>query len=396
MVSDHPSRASSADIQQQHLLKSVTKSIALQKTNGQNHSVGHVFTFHEVRNLRIEVRINDKIESELHRFENAIYGILTRMETDKIIALTVRKKGNIIATEKLTLLPGTYLFVINFCRRIPDSIPRRRYAIKEPSTGKLTSQYRLYTMNIFDMFDLNDDQVLDFREFSLYNILSGGGNFEGDEWKALIDNFDHRDDGLTLKAFVEMHHMEAESYETDDLKDMWLSVAELGFDEGFEPSKCCPVFIDYYLSDDEILIERYDTEHWKKNEKEDERMAEWYWNNGTTLPYLKNYALRLWKNDYFGALIAGPTSDSTRYELTVAGSKNVNLLVGADLVINRTIEANTFETLLIGLAVDTSKDWFISVRKLRRDRLISSEVPSAMNTQRSSLNHDHLQQLDPK
>uniref|UniRef100_A0AC35G344 EF-hand domain-containing protein n=1 Tax=Panagrolaimus sp. PS1159 TaxID=55785 RepID=A0AC35G344_9BILA len=381
MVLDHqnnhprqPSTASS-DIQQQHLLKSVTKSIALQKHNGQNHSVGHVFTFHEVRNLRIEVRINDKIESELHRFENAIYGILTRMETEKIIALTVRKKGNSIATEKLTLLPGTYLFVINFCRRIPDSIPRRRYAIKEPTTGKLTSQYRLYTMNIFDMFDLNDDQVLDFREFSLYNILSGGGNFEGEEWKALIENFDHRDDGLTLKAFVEMHHMEAESYETDDLKDMW-------------------------LRDDEIFIERYDTEHWKKNNLEDEKMAEWYWNNGSTLPYLKNTALRLWKNDYYGALvagptvIAGPTPEPTRYELTVAGSKNVNLLVGSDLLINRTIEANTFETLLIGLAVDASHDWFISVRKLRRDRLISSEVPSAMNTQRSSVNHDHLHQLN--
>ena len=247
------------------------------------------------------------VESELHRFENAIYGILKRMDTEKIIALTLWKKGAAVCTENLTLLPGTYLFIVNFCRRIPESIPRRRYAIIDVASGKLTSQYRLYTMNIFDMFDLNDDQVLDFREFSLYNILSGGGTFEYGEWTALLENFDHRDHGLTLKAFVEMHHMEAESYETEDLRDMWLSVAELGFDDGFEPSKCCPVFIDYYLSDDEINIERYDTDHWKSNDSEEARMAEWYWNNGSRLPYLKNTALRLWKNDYYGALVAGPT-----------------------------------------------------------------------------------------
>lgn len=176
----------------------------------------------------------------------------------------------------------------------------------DKATGKLSPKYRVCVLNMFDMFDFNDDQILDHSEFILYNLLNGSGGLPDDQWEALLETFDRRDNGLTMKAFVDMHQFELDSYDDkSDLKDMWLSLEELGFDEHFQLAESCPIFVEYNSTDEEIIVDKYDTDYWETTNKKD--LVEYYWKNGEQIPYMKDLDLRMWSCDYYAVLVAGPT-----------------------------------------------------------------------------------------
>lgn len=56
------------------------------------------------------------------------------------------------------------------------------------------------------------------------------------------------------------------------------------------------------------------------------------------------------------------------------GSKNVNLDVEKSMIVDKTVSSNTHEVLVVGIAVDTSHDWFISVRRAVRVSVTSQSV----------------------
>uniref|UniRef100_A0AC34Q4C6 EF-hand domain-containing protein n=1 Tax=Panagrolaimus sp. JU765 TaxID=591449 RepID=A0AC34Q4C6_9BILA len=385
-------RRTSADIESErapHMFTITRKGLVMQKRDGTDASIGHVFTLSEVRTIQIQAYVNSKLDPDLKRFENAMVGILQSSDGGLIIT-TTRKDGRKITTDRCTLLPGTYVFYVKFCRRQQLRARKPFDPVYDDKTGKLSSKYRVCVMNIFDMFDFNDDQVLDIKEFKLYNLLNGSvldikefklynllngsGLLTDDLWEALIKTFDNRDNGLTMKAFVDMHQYELDSYDDKtELKDMWFSLNELGFDEHFQLAETCPIFVEYHSTDDEVFIDKYDTEFWEKTNQKD--LLEFYWNFGEKIPYMKEYSLKLWSCEYFAVLIAGPTSEPTRYHLRLDGSKNVNLDVDKSMIIDKTVSPNVLEILLVGIVVDCSRDWFISVRRVSKISTASTMTP---------------------
>lgn len=67
--------------------------------------------------------------------------------------------------------------------------------------------------------------------------------------------------------------------------------------------------------------------------------------------------------------------EPTRYHLRLDGSKNVNLDVDKNMIIDKTVSPNVHEILLVGIAVDCSRDWFISVRRASKVSTTSQMTP---------------------
>lgn len=93
-----------------------------------------------------------------------------------------------MCTEWLRLPSGTFTFVVKFCRQLKMIEPEKNDEILD-SCGKLTKSFKFYyyfiifnkkifrvmLMNLFDMFDLDNDGLLNREEFELYSLMSGSG-----------------------------------------------------------------------------------------------------------------------------------------------------------------------------------------------------------------------------
>uniref|UniRef100_A0A7E4UVD2 EF-hand domain-containing protein n=1 Tax=Panagrellus redivivus TaxID=6233 RepID=A0A7E4UVD2_PANRE len=373
-------KASSAMVDEPYtMMKTTRRSLVIQREIGPT-SLKHIFTLTEIRNVKIQVSVNVRLDPDLCRFENAIHGVLQRHESGKIVAVTVKKSGNTISTDRLTLLPATYSFTVAFCRSLSDMKASSTEKIIDDKK-KLTAKYRMCVMNIFDMFDLNEDQTLDYKEFRLYNQMSGGGDINKTDWDSLLEQLTTKNGGLSMKSFVALHQEEADTYENDNFDDMYLSLKQLGFNGKFAITNTCPVIIDYLASDEEIVITSDESYHFDGTFAE--QLAEFFWSQSTVLPYLKNLPLRMWMSDYFGVLMAGVTNTPNHYHLNLNGSQNVNLDVGKDMIIEETVPPYACKILATGIAVDTKHKWFISVRRVRSDQSATSSAnPSRVNSVR--------------
>lgn len=96
--------------------------------------------------------------------------------------------------------------------------------------------FRMALMNIFDMFDLDDNGLLSREEFNLYNVRTGDETVTDDEWRVVSENFSMNHGELTIKGFVELHQLEAKDTE-GDTDDMWLSLAQVGYDTQLQMSE---------------------------------------------------------------------------------------------------------------------------------------------------------------
>lgn len=102
-------------------------------------------------------------------------------------------------------------------------------------------------MNIFDLFDLDNDGLLNRDEFNLFNVRTGDENVNDEQWNLVLgsnllfastlmerfpsftETFDTRDNALTLKGFTQLHELEVEESE-GDLHDVWTSLEACGYD----------------------------------------------------------------------------------------------------------------------------------------------------------------------
>lgn len=84
-------------------------------------------------------------------------------------------------------------------------------------------------MNVFDMFDVNSDGLLERDEVNFFNVCTGDEELRDEDWTLLQSHFHFRDSAMPLKAFLDMHQMEADSFDDAQLTDMWTSLLLLGY-----------------------------------------------------------------------------------------------------------------------------------------------------------------------
>ncbi|KAH7723198.1 EF hand family protein [Aphelenchoides avenae] len=338
--------------------KVTKKALVIQKSPTLTTSIAYFFVLDRAQRMRIVLRVNDNC----NRFQNTVLAYITGHDSNRVIALTKRKDASAVATEWLHLQAGMYAVTVNFCRALKVVEPDKSEVIVD-DTKKLTKSFKVMMMNIFDMFDLDNDGLLSRIELDTYTILSGSERIKEEEWKGIVQNYDMRNNSLTMSSFLKMHQAEADSYDNGNLKDMWVALRELGHNRKFYISTACPLFVDFVSSEGAFYVDHFEIDYFTPESSR--HLVEYYWENATLIPYLKDMpALRQFKTDYFAVLIAGRTAEPTHYHLDLSTSYNVNI-EGNDLIIDQTVEPDTIKVITIAIA--QAESWYLSVKKFGHD-----------------------------
>uniref|UniRef100_A0A915CXY8 Uncharacterized protein n=1 Tax=Ditylenchus dipsaci TaxID=166011 RepID=A0A915CXY8_9BILA len=298
------------------------KSLVIQKSSTQSTCVAYSFSLDRSQRVRINIQINEKIDSSLNRFNNSILGyIVSDRDSTKILALTRRKEGSTMYLDWVKLGSGTYTLIIKFCRPLKMVEPEKSEEILDDKR-KLTKPFKVIR-----------------AEFEAYSILSGSGKVLEEKWQKICQNFELRNSCLSMRTFLEMHQVEAESYGPRGiLRDMWLAVRELGHNKKFFMSTACPLLVDFMFS------------------------VDYFWNNAVPLPYLKDlHYLRQFKTEYYTILLAGKINRVMHYKLDLSMSNSVNI-EGNDLIIDQIVPANTTKVLTVAIAQAEPNSWFLNVK----------------------------------
>nr|CAD2170968.1 unnamed protein product [Meloidogyne enterolobii] len=339
------------------------KSLIIQREMTETNCIAFSFNLEKSRKLKFGICVNELIDSSLNRFHNSIQGIIMSSELDlqqKIYGVTKRREQGMATTEWVQVPAGNHLIRVKFCRALKMVETEKSDRIIDEKTGRLTKPFKVMLMNLFDIFDLDDDGLLSRREFEAYSILAGTGPVSEQEWTRICTDFELRQQHIPMKTFVQMHQKEAESYgPKGNLEQMWKAVRALGHNRRFFMSTTCPLRLTLHCSEGPLLIEPFRVDRFYSDEI-DNLLAEHFWEQGKPLPYLKEFtSLRQFKADYYVVLIAGKTKQTTHYELDLRGSNNVNI-EGKELIIDQKVQPNIIQILTVVIA--QSENWYLSVK----------------------------------
>ncbi|CAD5233190.1 unnamed protein product [Bursaphelenchus xylophilus] len=339
--------------------RAILKSFVIQKSHDLTISIGYTFVLTRAQQICVGFKINEKIDQDLNRFQNHLIGYVTSDSSSVIVALTKRKDDLYRRSEWMLFPPGSYTFCIRFLRPLKVVEPNKDADILTHD-GKLTKEYKVMLMNTFDIFDLDDDGLLTREEMETYKMLSGGDRISPDDWAALEKTCQMRERMLTMKGFLDMHQHEIRAMSERQRLDLWGKLKELGYNRKFYLSTGCPVWIELQTGDGLIHMDNFEIAYFTP--ESDWQLLEFYWENGTNLPYLKELAsVRLYKTDYFAVIVAGRMPEKIRYKFDLSASNNVNIQ-GDDLILDVEVEPDEIKILTVAIAQGES--WFLCVKKL--------------------------------
>uniref|UniRef100_A0A914GX43 EF-hand domain-containing protein n=1 Tax=Globodera rostochiensis TaxID=31243 RepID=A0A914GX43_GLORO len=339
------------------------KSMVIQRELDETSCIAYAFSLEKPRKMRLSVCVNEGIDHSLSRFHNSVIAIIMSSELEpqaRIHAVARRKENGKCSTDWVSVPAGNHLVRVRFCRALKIMEPERSDQIVDDK-GRLTKSFKCMLMNLFDMFDLDDDGLLSRREFEAYSILSGSGPVSEQEWTKICTNFELRQQHITMKTFIQMHQKESETYgHRGTMEEMWKAVRALGHNRRFIMSTMCPLRLELFSSaGPPLLMEPFRVDRFHADEL-DPLLAEHFWEQGKSLPYLREMqTLRQFKSDYYAVLLAGRTQSQTHYMLDMSSSNNVNI-EGSELMVNQFVPANTLRILSVAIA--QAESWFLSVK----------------------------------
>ncbi|KAL3090852.1 hypothetical protein niasHS_007227 [Heterodera schachtii] len=337
------------------------KGMVIQRELSETNCIAYAFSLERPRKMRLSICVNEAIDHSLSRFHNSVLGILMSSELEshaRVHAVARRKENGKCTTDWVSVPAGNHLIRVRFCRALKIIEPERSDQIIDHK-GRLTKPFKCMLMNLFDMFDLDDDGLLSRREFEAYSILSGSGPVSEQEWSKICGNFELRQQHVTMKTFIEMHQKESETYgPRGNMEEMWKAVRALGHNRRFIISTMCPVRLELFCSEGPLLMEPFRVDCFHRDEL-DPLLAEHFWEHGKPLPYLREIqTLRQFKTDYYAVLVAGRTQSQMHYMLDLSSSNNVN--IEGELKVNQTVPANTLRILCVAIA--QAENWFLSIK----------------------------------
>lgn len=112
---------------------------------------------------------------------------------------------------------------------------------------KLSKIFKEALSEIFDGCDLNGNGYLSREEFDLFQFKSGGDLCDDDAWEIMKDNFEMKDDEITLKGFLDLNLMEAQDADGDPY-DLWLTLENMGYNKALELDQASPFLLEVFCN----------------------------------------------------------------------------------------------------------------------------------------------------
>ncbi|VBB25462.1 unnamed protein product [Acanthocheilonema viteae] len=202
-------------------------------------------------------------------------------------------------------------------------------------------------MNMFDLFDFDENGKLSREEFDIYNTLVSDEHVLDQEWDILCRNFGAKNDELLLNSFMALHQIEANN--DPSLDDTWMILLCVGYNEQLDLINNCPCSFTIF-SESIVYMGRVELREPMMNESE--ALVDYFWRNGEELS--SEVDVRIWKCDYFAVCIAGPMKLPYAMNLHYGNSKNVLV---KELMELKRIPLRFVKPKILLQAIATESDW---------------------------------------
>ncbi|XP_074121850.1 EF-hand calcium-binding domain-containing protein 7 isoform X1 [Sminthopsis crassicaudata] len=109
----------------------------------------------------------------------------------------------------------------------------------------LTKKFRSALSDIFDIIDLDGNDLLSLDEYNFFELRTSGEKCDEDAWAICKENFDTKKNELTRQGFMDLNLMEASDREGDP-SDLWVTLHSMGFNKALEMVEACPFIIEIH------------------------------------------------------------------------------------------------------------------------------------------------------
>ncbi|GAU95690.1 hypothetical protein RvY_07270-1 [Ramazzottius varieornatus] len=135
-----------------------------------------------------------------------------------------------------------------------EKLAKNSSAFKDPNLVELSDQYEEALSDIFEMIDLNGDGVVDREEFGIFALRTTGEELKDADWHVVTTTFCWGKDYLDKEAFLQLHRMEVRDSNEEELKDVWLTLASMGYNFDLSLDKAIVFSLNVGCSDGEPII----------------------------------------------------------------------------------------------------------------------------------------------
>ncbi|GMS85483.1 hypothetical protein PENTCL1PPCAC_7658, partial [Pristionchus entomophagus] len=178
-------------------------------------------------------------------------GYVKNEDSGDIVAVTTRvyrheeEEGmfTVFGTGTTEFPAGSYHFAVtNLDTKVvaEDEISAYQPSKFITESGAITAHFRVLLYDIFDVFDINMDKLLEKSEFDLFTHLSensiadGSAYMSDEEWFKMAEIFEFEPKrGMPISAFVNMFRAEITAG-SDALNDVAINMRNIGVNPKFE------------------------------------------------------------------------------------------------------------------------------------------------------------------
>ncbi|CAH3028546.1 unnamed protein product [Porites evermanni] len=198
--------------------------------------------------ITIQPSPNKKVLDSLKRTDMAVFCV---DENSELVTFSESKLGQKYCLQ-CELRRGTYrliTFTTGCHLTVRKSQPSKKVNLTTGSgeNTKLTKMFREALADIFDRCDLDENGYLSREEFNLFHMKSAGEECNDDAWEVMKDNFEMKDDEITLNGFLELNLMEAQDTEGDP-NDLWVTLESMGYNNALELDQSCPFLLEVFCN----------------------------------------------------------------------------------------------------------------------------------------------------
>uniref|UniRef100_A0A915PU25 EF-hand domain-containing protein n=1 Tax=Setaria digitata TaxID=48799 RepID=A0A915PU25_9BILA len=323
-----------------------------------------------------QYKLSENDQPSDRSYKNTVYLILYNTVEKEVVTVTMHVVQNKYISEKCSLKPGEYIVSIQtlncmMCSNVTSANDEMKLVDLD---GKLTKHFKMTLMNMFDLFDFDENGKLSREEFDIYNLLASDEHVLDQEWDILCRNFGAKNGELLLTSFVALHQVEADN--DPSLEDTWMTLLCVGYNKQLDLINVKFQFSLYFATPQQKLIAHLinmpricncpcsftiiseSTIYMRQIElreptgSENEALADYFWKNGQEVA--SDVDVRIWKCDYFAVCIAGPMKLPYAMNLEYGNSRNVLVKELIDL---QRIPLKFITPKILLSAIATESDW---------------------------------------
>ncbi|VDK71437.1 unnamed protein product [Litomosoides sigmodontis] len=280
-------------------------------------------------------------------YKNYIYIVLYNTIEERVITVTTKVLEDKYVSEECLLKAGEYIISVHAAHCLEIVTHTNDEMKLTDSDGKLTKHFKMTLMNMFDLFDLDENGKLSREEFDIYNMLASDEHVLDQEWEILCRTFGARNGELLLNSFVALHQIEANN--NPSLEDTWMTLLCVGYNDQLDLINNCPCSLTIF-SESIVYMGRVELREPTKNESEE--LADYFWRNGQEVS--SDADVRIWNCDYFAVCTAGPMELPCTMNLHYGNSKNVLV---KELMELRRVPLQFVKPVILLQAIAIESDW---------------------------------------